>query len=125
MLTWNECCALSLDATEAAYEMNCSLRTARKMLKETQGRNARNADRFARDLHRLAVTETRPSSERSAYPSDCIELSDRYLDEARNHVYGPITNRQRNVLAKGMPPNELTRRDGSSRADYWLKPLQS
>jgi hypothetical protein len=91
----------------------------RQMIKRNQGINLE-------DLHDIAVREGRPKSEMSGYPMACQELAQRIADEERNKRYGPVTNKERDLVARGMPRAELTNRYGESiveRSDYKLKIL--
>jgi len=79
------------------------------------------------------MAAARPTSEKSSYPTDMQELSvivtnQRVFHDARTGklAYGdfgsrppagmPDKDRARRILARGIPPGELTRVDGSSTA---------
>ena len=96
-----------------------------------QDHSNRERAREARFVLREAIRAARPTSEKSSYPVDMQELStivthQRVFHDARTGklAHGdfgsrppsgmPDNNRARRILARGIPPGELTRVDGSS-----------
>lgn len=81
--------------------------------------SAERAQRNARDHgHEVAVQACKPKSEESFYPKELSELAD-VIDNPRHAPADyPGHDKARSVAASGIPYQELTRRDGSSRVPF-------
>lgn len=79
-------------------------------------RAARDSAHY-RDVEQIARQACRPKTEESFYPEEFYELA-RILAPA-GHIYAPIDypghDRARSIIARGIPYQEITRRDGSTR----------
>jgi len=113
---WEHLYRSGFDARSASDAMNCSRRTAAKKLAEVGDRIHSAIDRNDRNAKDVSVLAARPTSESSSFPAECLELA----DFVRNDHCGRY-NRQRNVLAAGIPYAEITPTDAVSRADADLK----
>jgi hypothetical protein len=119
---WDHLYHSGYDARQAADAMNCSRRTAAQRLgaiHERESAKAGRTNRAARDVSRSAA---RPTADRASYPVDCAELAELIRRTGDEHT--PRYDRQRNLLASGMPYADITPRDGHSRADADLSAAQ-
>ncbi len=64
---------------------------------------------------RLAWRECRPKSESSFYPGELSDVAEVLAHSKRMPTDGPGLNRARSLMASGIPYQELTRRDGTTR----------
>jgi len=82
-------------------------------------REAKRKDHY-RDIEKIARDACRPSTEESCYPEELAELG-RILAPG-GHTQAPLSypghNRARSVMARGIPYQEMTRRDGTTRAPH-------
>lgn len=73
-----------------------------------------------RDIQQIAREACRPKTEESFYPEEFYELA-RILAPG-GHTQAPIDypghDRARSIIARGIPYQEITRRDGSTRAPH-------
>jgi len=112
---WDHLFLNGFDAKSASAAMNCSKRTAAKRLADSSERLYQREKREDRSIGQVTYEATRPSTDRTSYPVDCLELAEIVVNDEDGEF-----NHQRNVLAAGMPYAEITPTDGVSRAQYDL-----